>query len=224
MKTQSFIVPTGTDPMADGTSWTWVRKKVDLEIPEEALQRRRYPAWLGEPEFDRKGLYIWATRGNDAQVCRFVHTGISVRGMSTVAHRTKAHLRAQFLFTDRIHHIEWIDRFGTLGPNLREKEESRDAALRDFLGRLEIIYLFPEDDRANSQIRCLEGIISTAAAYLLDYHPVRIGDSGWETTNTLSKTSGWAVNPVAAESLAEELNRCLGMEVLPTRSRQIPAS
>lgn len=40
MKKQSFIVPTGTDPMADGTSWTLVRKKVELEILEEAVQRR----------------------------------------------------------------------------------------------------------------------------------------------------------------------------------------
>ena len=217
---KEFIVPTGIDESIEGTKWTWRIKAVGSDFPMKSGCSYNYPEWLGDGSLhinEGKGLYIWAARNGD--YCRFIHVGISERGKSTVARRTKSHFRGQLNFTDRVHHIEWRDRFGSLGKDLRNDKETRDDAIRDFLSRLEIIYLFPQDNRANKGIRTMEGVISHAAAFLLDQEPARGKESSWETTNTLSKHSQWKVTPQRAALVADMLNQCIDGGILPICKR-----
>ncbi|MBO9717876.1 MAG: hypothetical protein J7507_13980 [Pseudoxanthomonas sp.] len=207
---------------------------MESEIPQRSGHRYRYPEWLGNldkaisKEKSRgKGLYIWAVNNDVADICRFVHIGISHKGGSTVAGRTKAHLRGQLRFTDQIRRIAWDGiRFGDLEPDLRQDPDpnKRAQAMSDFLRRLEIFYLFPEDEDSKNQIQYPEGAISHTAAYLLDYEPRRTDESAWQTTNTLSKHKQWEVDPERAARLATLLNEGFGITVLPTSPRRSSAT
>lgn len=215
---QELVAPIGIDGDIDGTRWIWHVKKIGSNIPTRSGRRYEYPEWIDHESLyinEGKGLYIWTIR--NGHYCRFVHVGISERG--TVADRTKTHIRGQLKFTDRVHHMTWNDRFGNLGEDLRLDEKRRDAAARDFLRRLEIIFLFPNDDRARSGIRTMEGIISYTAAFLLDQTPARVDDSRWETTNTLSKHRQWTATQEKAEKVAVMLNNCIEGGILPLQKR-----
>jgi hypothetical protein len=171
---------------------------------------------------DGKGLYIWIA-GDGSGRHRFVHVGISERGGSTLARRTRVHLRAQLTFTDRIHRINWdlsADEFGMLGPDLRTDEALRHEAAYEFLRNLRILFLLPDGDESRNRLRTLEGAISHAAAHLLDVSEERKSEDDWETTNTLSKHSRWAASPDNSRSIAELLNRC-GVRMLPVEARKV---
>ena len=171
----------------------------------ENNKRHRYATWLADLN-KQKGIYLWLYPLPDNNGYRFIHVGMST---ASLAARTRAHCRNQFNL-DRVHRLSFAPehgQFGTLGDDLRKhlkdrliEESELQAAARDFLGGIRILFLIPEHTghEAGDRIKTLEGLIAWSASFLL-------GEK--ESNNTLSKTRHPVEQmPAQAETLAERLN------------------
>lgn len=162
--------------------------------------RITYAEWVSNKEsvvHGRKGLYIWVMPRKGG--FRFLHVGISVKGLSSLPKRTMAHCRNQFRI-DPLHAYDEMCEFGRL-----RKGGSVGAAsdVSDFLKKIRVLYLIPDVDVSGDVIRSMEGLIAYAAAGSLGLDQI---------TNTLSK-----VRPPSLDRLPvvrDEINKI--MPVFPS--------
>jgi hypothetical protein len=211
----------------DGTHWgAWLSPS---EPATERKEQRRleYAEWLQDKALGEKGVYIW-TQVAGSNLLRFIHVGVSQKGNSTLATRTKCHLRRQLSLCgstrDRIHRLAFdgTDEFGELGQDLRLRTcEEWVPAANEFIRKLRVLYLIPPAGQSLDAIRKLEGVIAYAASYLLDTAMTdRNGQCGWETTNTLSKTTKWDPDPDKAACVSSWLRKLSGCRILPAIPRR----
>lgn len=225
-----IFTPPKLEHLASNKWWCWLSpaSPVRFEPETEMPARWRYAEWLRAPELNAngvnrgKGIYLWLLDLPSGHY-RFVHVGISAEGESTLAERTKHHLRRQRVVKgkepgDRIH--LWRDRpfppYGSLGEDLRSNASERSKAGVNFLSKLRIMFIYPDPyvpERSTGDIKRLEGLIARSAAYLLD---TRDREEGlyWETTNTLGATQNPPETyndrlPATAREVADCLNKAL---------------
>lgn len=236
------------------TEWRcWLLRKPIANLPTQGPMPTRWTygeqltdsRLSGDGEKGGKGLYIWLLDLPDATKYRFVHVGIAAKGGSTLAERTKYHLRRQRVVADkapgdRIHRWSPLDHcpYGTIGPDLRESSSDLMAASLEFLDRLRIMYIFPSEQGQASaggeeglaeELAVMEGLIARSAARL--FEPDGDGKRDrWEITNTLTATrllKGFndqeldCLASQVASTMNDALSRLLGhpASMMPTQRR-----
>ena len=167
---------------------------------EKYIQPRRceFARWLREePLLGGKGLYIWLLPRKGG--LRFLHVGISAKGQSTLATRTKHHCRFAF-HTDPLHEYDKDQgEFGLLKKRRGPYKRPDSTAVVSFLTDIRILYLCPDKADDTSLIRPLEGALA---------HGARLAYGGdGQITNTLSKVTGH--DDSICTLACQELNRVL---------------
>lgn len=219
---KGFIeIPEGICSALDRTKWEcWISPDCKFAASrKDGTRNFDYAPWLNDRRINGHGIYLWGIRTLENHH-RFVHVGISALRTSTLADRTKVHLRGQLKATDRVHKVTFSesDPYGTLGRDFRHTVESKEVA-SDFISRLSVFYLLPVGNISDYQIRALEGVIAYAGADLLDTQD-REGDEYWETTNTLSKVFPWTPEAIKVKRVAGILNNAFGVRIFPDESRR----
>ncbi len=103
-----IFTPPKLEHLASNKWWCWLSpaSPVRFESETEMPARWRYAEWLRAPELNAngvsrgKGIYLWLLDLPSGHY-RFVHVGISAEGESTLAERTKHHLRRQRVVDDK---------------------------------------------------------------------------------------------------------------------------
>ena len=131
--------------------------------------RNNYAAWLGSEQASQKGLYIWlhALKDNNNERFRFIHVGLSKRGKSTLASRTRAHCRNAFTndptYELRVQH----NAFGSLTKVGHHPERGiNPVCAQTFLDQIRVLLLIQPNPDLDA-IAKMEGLIAYAAALAL---------------------------------------------------------
>lgn len=205
----------------------WLSPGSPVEPPSGT--RLRYAEWLSSKKevAEGKGLYIWLYKGEaeGERTYRFLHVGLSAKGRSNLAARTKTHCRNQMGTTDPLYSISYDRNSEGRGRLVRQNDPPQDAKW-EFLRRIRVMFLFAPAKACPEAIRALEGWIAYAARFAfadLATHPdgsikddcvegAPRGTKLW-TTNTLQATSRPDVHKpyVALEKLRDALNQCVPM-------------
>ncbi|QOW21782.1 hypothetical protein [Novilysobacter avium] len=175
-------------PEVGGSQWKyWLSTDPVLKSPL-SHGRCSYADWLrGTTPLHQKGVYIWLYPLSP-EIYRFVHVGIAEKGASTLAERTKAHIR-NARHIDRIYEVnpDVNPPYGSLGKELREglrfDELSGEvrAVLQASIEKLRILYLLPVSP-APAPIRRMEAVLASTAARMLGHQADQ-----WQVTNSMDK-------------------------------------
>lgn len=152
--------------------------------------RNSFAAWLSSKEAGKKGLYIWLhvlPGGEQTGVrYRFVHVGLSKRGASTLASRTRAHCRNAFT-TDPVYQLDVQDgRFGSL----KEVAEcgtmpcNKEEYVKRFLAQIHVLLIIPQSCKSED-VASMEGLIADAEGLIAHAAGCALGKD--QITNTLTK-------------------------------------
>ena len=132
--------------------------------------RNSYAEWLDSKAAKQKGLYIWLHVLPDGKRFRFIHVGLSKKGASTLASRTREHCRNAFAKDPTYLLSVQGDGFGCLERipqrDCDAKGVNPDAAKR-FLDRIRVLLMIPPCGEHEEAIACMEGLIAHAAALAL---------------------------------------------------------
>jgi hypothetical protein len=180
-------------------------RRFDVWLPKDSPFEKRDPTgrcvfatWLEDAQVaKRKGIYIWLLPRRNGW--RFLHVGISARGRSTLALRTKHHCRHAFLTDPLPEYCEQSSDFGAI----KRQPDGYKAPLDDiieFLRKIRVLYLLcPENEQSRRLIRPLEGALARGASHAYG------GDH--QITNTISKVA--QCDKSISALTCKELNRVL---------------
>ena len=197
-QSKKMILPDSAAEWVGTKNWNcWLSPSSPVNFYDSRARRCQYASWLGDERgiTSGKGIYIWLAPRPTANGYRFIHVGLSTKGGSTLAKRTKAHCRNQFNGMDRVHKLSGTG-FGTLGRDLSKTDEGICTAIQ-FMNGLRVLYIEKPENVSELAVRRLEGVIACTAQQMLGER---------EITNTMSKVTAWGDCLDGYIGVAEALN------------------